>query len=405
MQKKLNLSHFWLFCAIAIIAVACDTPEKLLYKGNYDGAVELAVRCNSHAKKRDKDILTLEQVFNKAQEHDLARIEYLRREGQASSWDELNRIYTNIKRRQTRVAMVTPLRIVSQNRDAKLNTINVDEQIIESKKNASAYYYAKAQKLIAESETEKDRLKARVAHAELLKIDEYYKEYKDKEALKARALDLGTNRVFFKMVNNSGMVMPADFERELLSIGMQDVNSPWLRFQTTRSNDSRFDYEIFMNVVTVEVTPEQQREREYVDEKTIQSGTENVLDGRGKPKKDSLGNIITRPLFRNVRATVLEVSQRKMARVGGRIEIYNTRSTKPEPVKTIPANADAVFENFAATFRGDREALSTESAQKIGNRPKPFPTTPELLMLAADRLKPIIKQAVADQRGILESGK
>ena len=385
-----------------LIATGCDTPEKLLYKGNYDGAVDLAVRCNSRPKKRDKDILTLEQVFNKAQEHDLARIDYLRKEGQPNSWDELNSLYTNIKRRQTRVAMLTPLHIVSQNRDAKLNTIDVDEQIIESKKNAAAYYYAKAQKLIADSQANKDRMSARAAYAELQKIDQYYKDYKDKEALKATALDLGTNRVFFKMVNHSGMVMPAEFERELLSIGMQDVNSPWVQFQTVRNENTRYDYEIFMNIVTVEVTPEQQREREYTDEKTVQTGTETVLDGRGKPKKDSLGNIVTRPKFSNLLATVLEVSQRKMARVGGRIEVYNTRANKPEPLKTIPANADAIFENFAATFRGDRDALSTESVQKIGNRPKPFPSTPELLMVAADRLKPIIKQAVADQRAILE---
>ena len=74
-------------------------------------------------------------------------------------------------------------------------------------------------------------------------------------------------------------------------------------------------------------------------------------------------------------------------------------------MKTIPANADAIFQNYAATFKGDREALTNETTQKIGNRPKPFPSTPDLLMLAADRLKPIVKQAIADQRVALEGKK
>jgi hypothetical protein len=395
-----------LFLALALNIAACVTPEKLMYKGDYDGAIRLSVRKLAKAKKADKDMMILERSFAKAQTRDLDRIETLKSEGQPSSWEEITRIYAGIKTRQSLVKTVTPLRIVALNRDADLPMQNVDELLTDSKKNAANYLYARAQKGIADSERNHDRLSARGAYADLVRIDQYFRDFKDKEVLKKRAHELGESLVYFRMVNNANVVMPADFERELLSVGMRDVDSEWLKFTTQRTDGAYYDYSIYMNIQTVAVTPEQQREREYTEERDVAGQPEPVLDGRGKPKRDSLGRAITRPTTRHVRATILEVSQQKNARVGGALEFYEGGgSSRNALVKTTPINADAIFQNYAATFKGDREALTPETTQKIGNRPQPFPSTPDLLMTAADRLKPIIKQAIADNRSLLEGRK
>jgi hypothetical protein len=387
------------FLIIALVFGACATPQSLIHKGDYDGAIRLAVQKLKRSKK-DKNVLLLETAFAKAQERDLNRIEFLKKEGQPSSWAEITRLYAGIKNRQNMVTTVTPLRVVAENRPANLKFESVDDAMIDARQNAAGYLYTSAQNLIGIARSNNDRKAARQAFDKLNQIDQYYQNYKDKETLKAQAKDLGISRVFFKMLNSSGMIMPAEFERELLSVYARDLNTNWLQFYTQRQSGMYYDFEIFMNVQTVVVSPEQQREREYIEERDINDGNEPVLDGRGKPKLDSLGRPITRPKIRHVRATILEVSQRKNARVGGQLEFID--GSNGQMIKKVPANADAIFENFAATFKGDREALSPESQQKIGNRPQPFPSNPQLLMNAADRLKGVMKQAVSDHIKMLE---
>ena len=107
----------------------------------------------------------------------------------------------------------------------------------------------------------------------------------DKETLKAEAKALGISHVFVKMMNNSGMIMPDRFEQELLKVYVKDLDSEWLDFATRRGDGVVYDFHVVMNIKTVAVTPDKQNEREYVEERDIQDGTEAVLDGRGKPKK------------------------------------------------------------------------------------------------------------------------
>ena len=65
------------------------------------------------------------------------------------------------------------------------------------------------------------------------------------------------------------------------------------------------------------------------------------------------------------------------------------------------ANADAVFENYASTFRGDRRALSEDACRYLGNRPQPFPTDEALLLTAMEQLKPVIKSRIAETRKLI----
>jgi hypothetical protein len=372
-------------------------------KGDYDGATRLAVRRLAQNNKNEKMILVLEHAFEKAQEHDLARVSFLRKEGQPSSWEEINTIYKRIDHRQRLVKTVTPLTLKKENnRLAVFKFEDVDDALIGSQQQAAAYLYASAQKNIARAKQTNDRFAARNAFYDLKKIDAYYRDYKDKETLKAEAKNLGISHVFVKMMNNSGMIMPERFEQELLKVYVNDLDSEWLDFATKRRSDQIYDYHIVMNIGQVAVTPEQQHDREYTEERDIQDGSEPVLDGRGNPKKDSLGRPITKPRYRHVKAKILEVQQQKSARVAGTMEIYEVANHEPQRLKQVPITADAIFENYAATFKGDREALTEQSAKRIGNRPVPFPSTPDLLLQAADRLKPILKQAIADNRKILE---
>ncbi len=391
------------FFLFALFFAACDTPTSLMNKTDYDGAIRLAVRHLSNNKTNGKNILALERSFAKAQEVDLERVTFLKKESQPSSWEEINSIYKRISHRQRLVKTVTPLTLKKENnRLAVFKFEDIDDALIGSQQQAAAYLYASAQKDIALSKQKNDRFAARKAYSDLKKIDAYYRDYKDKEILKTTAKQLGISHVFVRMMNNSGMIMPERFEQDLLKIYVNNLDSEWLDFATRQQEGLTYDYHIVMNIRQVSVTPEQQREREYVEERDVQDGNEPVLDGRGNPKKDSLGRPITKPRYRHVKAKILEVQQQKSARVAGAMEIYDVANHAPQQIKAVPIAADAIFENFAATFKGDREALTQPTAQRIGNRPVPFPPTPDLILQAADRLKPILQQAIADNRKMLE---
>jgi len=63
-------------------------------------------------------------------------------------------------------------------------------------------------------------------------------------------------------------------------------------------------------------------------------------------------------------------------------------------LRTEPIAAEAVFENLAATYDGDRDALSDESRRKIGSRPLPFPLTEYMLEDAVELIRPEILRTI-----------
>jgi hypothetical protein len=100
-----------------------------------------------------------------------------------------------------------------------------------------------------------------------------------------------------------------------------------------------------------------------------------------------------------IKARILEVFQQKEARVAGVLEFYDNQTK--EVIRRENITADAIFENYASTFQGDKRALSADSKKRIGNRPLPFPSDVDLLLDAADVLKPTVKNKIRGARVIL----
>ena len=117
-----------------------------------------------------------------------------------------------------------------------------------------------------------------------------------------------------------------------------------------------------------------------------------MLDARGNVRKDSLGNDIKIPKKVKIVADVLEVYQRKAAKMEGFIEIRDAYTNNT--LESEPLFAEHVFEHYAATFKGDERALSEESKRRIGNRPVNFPDDATMVLVLADRFKPILTQKI-----------
>ena len=378
---------------------SCASPQKLIEEGDYDKALQIALKKLAGKKnKKAKHVLALQDAFVKATAADLRKADRLKAEGRPENWERIYDLYANIRRRQETIEPLLPL-VDEDGVQAEFRFVRTDELEMEAKDKAVDYYYNDSKKLIALGQAG-NKGAARRAFGQLERINRFYMDYKDKDQLMAMAHELGRTYILFSMRNNAPVVLPSDFEKAILSMNVRDLESHWQVYHTTKQLDLEYDYAVIMNITNIEVTPSLMKEREYREEKEIRDGFEYVLDENGNVMKDSLGNDIKVDRYVQIQAWVLEVFQQKMANVNGQLEFYDIRTNELLDRKVLAANA--IFENYASTFEGDRRALSKQSKRRIGNRPLPFPTNEALLYDAAQSLKPQIKSKLVSTRLLRE---
>jgi hypothetical protein len=380
------------------ILSSCTSPQKLVERGDYEDAIETALRrLAGKKKKKAKLVLALEEAFAKANQRDLAAANRLKNQGRAENWPRIHRHYEDIRQRQEAVAPLLPL-VSKEGVKANFRFVKVDELEYEARQNAAEFHYIEAKRLLLEAERG-DKLAAREAYSELESTRTYFERYKEREALQQKAHALGQTKVLVKLENQSPTILPRPLQRDIEAIGVQDLNSFWKAYYTSSARETDFDYEVVMRITNVEVDPGLVKQREFEEYKEVQDGTEYILDEAGNIAVDSLGNQLTQPRYIRVGALVIEQYQTKSAFIGGRLEFYDKRNNNL--IDSRPLNAEAVFENYAATFQGDKRALSEQTRQRIGNRPQPFPSEEALLFEAAEQLKPFIKQQIAGARRMI----
>ena len=394
---KLQLNSFGQFAILTLfsILVACGNPVKMLEKGQYDPAIYTSVkRLAGKKKKKARYVKTLEEAFEKATKKDMKEIEVLKREGREENWVEINRIVKRIKKRQRAIEPLLPL-IDQHGYKASFKFVRIEDLEIEAKAKAADYYYNEGKRLLALAERG-DKSAARDAYEMFQKLTYYYDRYKDEDELMQKALDLGTVYVLFDVKNHSNVLMPREFDRELRRVDLSDLQQKWRQVHSKPLQGIEYDYTVTLYITQIDVSPETVKEREYIDDKTIEEGWEYVLDENGNVRKDSAGNDIKIPKKVLIKARVFETYQHKAAVVSGTLEFTDNRLG--DLIKSDLVTVEVNFENYAATFKGDERALSEESKKKLGNKPLPFPTDEMLILDAADKLKPIIKSKIRRAR-------
>lgn len=370
---------------------ACSSVKELEESGDYDRAISVAVRkLSGKSKKSPKLVAALESAFNKAQDRDVRAINVLKEEGRSENWERILRITHNIEDRQHRVEPLLPL-YDKEGYKASFNFIKVADLKIESKERTAEYLYDRANRLMAESRETGDRSLAREAVRELEKINDLYRNYRDVEMLKREAIFLGTSFYLLDVENNSATILPEQFHDRMLRMSSEDFNSTWREFHSESVEGIDYDYEMKVIIRNIDVSPEMTKERQYDESREIEDGFEYVLDNKGNVMKDSLGNDIKVPRKVFIKATVLEVFQRKAAIVSGDVQIIDLATNSI--LKNESISVESIFEHYASRMiGGDGRALSKESKRRIGRHPVPFPSDAAMLIDAADLLKPVIRQ-------------
>lgn len=384
---------------ISLLTTACHTGRNLTESGDYDAAVRHYVhKLRGKKKKKTEHVQGLEVAFRKAQQRDLNVATRLADEGRSENWPRVNDIHRTIRRRQSLVAPLLPLR-AHDGYQARIDLVDIGTLESASRSKAAESLYDQAVTLLSDAERG-DKRAARKAHQLLTDIHKnYYSQYRDKDQLMARARDLGTSYVLVEVKNQSGKILSDAFADRLLTLSKRDLDGEWKEYFLEDQAGMHFDYKVIFRLEQIDISPERVHERAYTDEKTIRDGWDYVLDRKGNVKKDSLGNDIKTPRMVRLRADVLEVMQTKAARLSGRVEIHDLYRSVLLDSRDL--STEILFEHYASTFRGDERALSDDSRCRVGSRPVPFPTDADMLIQAADRLKPSLHEELRRNRAIL----
>lgn len=382
-----------LLISIVLLLAGCISSKKHLDRGQYDMAIRKSVKKLKKKPSNVKEIQVLQRAYQLANQSDREKINYLKLEGNPDIWEQVYAIYLQLKNRQDLVKTLPQLWLPG-GRPVNFEFVNYDEEIVNAKRKAADFYYTKGITLLSQNTRES----AREAYYNFLNVKKFFKEYKDIEAKISEAIAKGTSYVLFKMENSSGMIIPQAFQDEMFKISLHHLNRQFIQYHTNALKDVTYDYTILLNIKSIDVSPEGVKEVHYTESKEIQDGFQYVLDERGNVKKDSLGNDIKVPKFKTITCNVIEIQQNKAARVFGTVDFINN-NTK-QLLNTVPLSAESVFQNFAATAQGDLNALSPETAKKLGNRPMPFPSNADMIMRCSETVKNMAKSFIDSNSGL-----
>lgn len=380
-----------LLLLIITLLGGCISSSKYLARGNYDKAIEKSVAKLMKKPNNPKEIDVLKRAYNLANTADQDYINRLKLSGQPDIWDE---VFNRLNILSQRQAVVERLH-VSVLGKIDFQRIDYNREIATAKTKAADYFYAHGIELLKNG----DRMSARQAYDEFTRAKRYYPNYKDTDQKIQEALFQGTNNVLFRFQNQTRVIIPKDFESDLLKISLRNLNRLWLNFDTYADKQLYYDYTIYLNLKIIDVSPEKVKEVHYDDERIVDDGYQYVLDKNGNVMKDSLGNDIKIKKTKTIRCHIEETQLDKRAIVTGTLDFYDNRSN--QLIKTQNITTESIFEHRFARATGDLNAISEKSRKLINIKPAPFPNDLQMIANTAENLKKIAQDIIAQNTQLL----
>lgn len=380
---------------LAIIMSGCGSSKKQLEKGNYDAAIEKSVKQLRKDKTDKKQIAVLESAYKIANDQDNERVRFLKMEGKPSNWDEIYQVYKRLSDRQSLVRTVTPLN--DGGRSVEFPYIDYIQDMVAAKQKAADFYYAHGLELMKSNIKESFRQ----AYYEFIRAKDYVGDYSGIDAKILEAKSKGISRVFVSIQNSSMLKFPKDFEDDLLSLDLPNLNSEWVEYYTQNLNDNTvYDYFVNVNIKNVAVGDNQTIQIDSVFKKDIDDGFSYVLDKKGNVMKDSLGNDLKQKKYKTVQCALAETVQRKACRIDGDIEVIQMNPNNT--LKKDPIGAQANFENISSRALGDLQALNQQQLARTKSQIIPFPTDIEMVIRCSESLKKAIRGTMMNNKRFIQ---
>ncbi len=385
------MRHISYIFLLLMVLSSCGSSKKQFEKGNYDAAINKAVKKLVKNPNSTNDIQILEKSYKLANEQDLEQIKFLKLEGKPENRDRILNHYLAMKQRQSKIRPILPLKL--SNRTIHFDYVDYDSQIIEAQHKAAEYFFAHAQKLMGNG----DKNSYRNAYTEFIKVKKYWGDYQNIDQLINTSRYYGISRVLIVIQNNTSLKLSSEFKDDLLAIDPSRLNTEWVEYYTRNLDDSvTYDYQVSVNLNNIMVSPDLQTEKDTMIKKRVENGWQYILDKNGNVLKDSLGNDIKVKKYKNLTCTLIKTIQQKNVQINGNTEIYSLQPLKL--LKKDPMGANSHFHYLSARAVGDVNALPTGDRQLLSNKKVPFPSDGEMIMRCNESLKQAIRQVLLQDR-------
>lgn len=385
------MKHILPLFVLIIILSGCGSSKKQLARGNYDAAIDKAVKELRRDPRDEKQAEILAQSYRIANEQDNERVRFLKMEARANGWDEIYIIYKALHDRQALVKTVTPLNVGGRSVDFPY--VDYMPEMVNAKRKAADFYFEHGNELM------KSGLKDsyRQAFMEFIRAKEYVGDYPGIDQKIMDSKYLGMSRVLVSLHNTSMIKFPPEFEQDLLALDLPALNSEWVEYHTQdMGGDTEYDYFVNVNIKTIIVSPDNSIQRDSVIKRDIEDGFSYVLDKRGNVMKDTLGNDIKQKKYKTVQCALIETIQSKACQINGDVEVLQLNPAKN--VKKDPIGAQSVFENISSRALGDIQALNQQQIERTKSSVVPFPSDIEMVLRCSETLKLAIRGAVQNNR-------
>jgi len=379
---------------LILLLSGCGSSKKQLQKGNYDAAVQKAVKQLRKDPSDVKQIDILDQAYRVANDQDNEKVRLLKMEGKTNNWDEIYLVYKALNDRQALVRTVTPLN--SNGRTISYPQVDYMPDMVNAKRKAADYYFGHGNELMKSGIKESYRQ----AYAEFLRAKEYVGDYEgiDNKILDAKTQ--GMSRVFVSIQNSSVIQFPKEFEDGLLTLDFPKLNSEWVEYYTQNLNDNtQYDYFINVNLKNVAVSPDQSLQTDSVIKRDIEDGFSYALDKKGNVMRDSLGNDIKMKKYKSVQCALVQTTQSKACRIDGDVEVISVNPNKT--LSKDPIGAQSNFENISSRALGDTQALNSQQLERTKTAIVPFPADVDMIVRCSESLKKAINSAILNNRRVI----
>jgi len=386
MKKVVSISFILL-----LILSGCSSSRKQLEKGNYEAALDKAVKQLRKDSRDTKQISILDKAFRTLNEQDNERIRYLKMEEKPANWDEIYQINKRMSDRQAYVRTVTPLEL--NGKTIEYPYVDYMPEMVAAKRKSADFYYAHGNELM------KNKLKEsyRQAYYEFVRAKEYVGNYEGIDNKIDDAKYFGMSRVLIILQNKSLIKFDQEFEEDLLSLDLPRLNSEWVEYHTQDlDQNTKYDYFVNVNVRNIFVSPDQTMQKDTVVKKVVEDGFSYQLDKKGNVMKDSLGNDIKTRKYKTLQCALIETIQSKTCQINGDVEVIQVNPSKV--LKKDPLGAQSDFEYVSARALGDIQALSQAQIEKTKTKAVPFPSDMEMVLRCSDALKRAINGAIQSNK-------
>lgn len=386
-----------LILGIIFIVFACGKrhTQNMADSGNYDAAINTSVknlRGNKNAKRKQEYVYILQEAFAKAKERDMRLISSLSKDGNPANYEKIFNTYVNLNNRQELIRPLLPLKMIEENRNAVFDMIDYSDQIIDSKNSMSKFLYDQA---LAGLENP-TKMEARAIYEDLNYLDRINPNYKNTRKLIEEAQIMGTDFVHVFTQNETNMIIPERLQNDLLDFGTLGLNNTWTVYHSNKQKNRVYDFGLMINFREINLSPEQIREKEFVKEKQIKDGVQNLLDANGNVVRDSLGQIIKVDKLKTVSVAVYEFKQFKSCQVVAKIDYIDLQNN--QLIDTYPLVSEFVFEHVYAQFTGDKRAVEESYFPYFDRRAVPFPSNEQMVFDTGEDLKLKLKNIISNNR-------